>query len=261
MTIEQFEQRIAQLERRADQQRRLIDHLGAYIRTLCEIQEGIDHTKYCCPICGKFAPAFMPFVNALNVRCAHCNSLPRHRQFYLVADRILHLFARPIGVVLHFAPEKCLQDSLRLASESYFGLDLSPSPLVNVISDAQALAIPARSINFLYCCHVLEHVTYDQRAMEEVARVLKPSGVATIMVPLHGGYETREDPAISTRELRNKHYGNPNHLRYYGEDIRDRLESAGLLVERYAPSDVVTDEDANRFVLRDDVVFSCRLKG
>ncbi|MGH8474371.1 MAG: methyltransferase domain-containing protein [Methylococcales bacterium] len=200
----------------------------------------------------------LPFVKARNVRCSHCNSLPRHRLFYLVADRVLDLFSKSLGSVIHFAPEKCLQDFLRRKSSSYFGVDIKASPLVNLIADAQLLPIADHSVDFLYSCHVLEHVPDDQRAMHEISRVLKPGGVATIMVPLHGGYKTKNDPAIRTPEQRNKRYGNPNHLRYYGDDVRAQLESTGLEIERYSAADVVSEKDTRYYRLQNDVVFICR---
>lgn len=260
--LEELRAQITKLHRKLDNQIRMIKDLTSYINTLCEVQEQIDHEKFACPICGKRAPAMMPSVKTANIRCTACNSLPRHRLFYLVADRILDLFGKPLGTVLHFAPEKCLLDVFRGKSDAYYGLDIKRSPLVNLLADAQSLPIVDRSVDFLYSSHVLEHIPDDLKAMREIVRVLKTNGVATIMVPLHGGYQTKEDPNVKTSEQRHKRYGNPNHLRYYGDDIQHRLEAAGLKVERYSGVDVLAQKDTNDYRLHEkDFVFVCRRGG
>lgn len=256
--IEELRAQIKKLHRRLDNQIRMIKDLTSYIDTLCEVQEPIDHEKFACPICGKCAPAMLPFVRSTNVRCTFCNSLPRHRLFYLVADRVLNLFSKPLGTVLHFAPEKCLQDIFRNKSDMYYSVDIMVSALVNLVVDAQSLPIADQSVDFLYSCHVLEHIPDDQKAMREIARVLKSSGVATIMVPLHGGYQTKDDPEIKSPAQRDLHYGNPVHLRYYGNDVKNQLEAAGLKVERYSKDDVLTKKDTKDYRLLNNVVFICR---
>ena len=46
-----------------------------------------------------------------------------------------------------------------------------------------------------------------------------------------GGDKTYEDPAVQTPEDRTKHFGQADHVRFYGRDVRTRLEEAGLTVE------------------------------
>ena len=85
-----------------------------------------------------------------------------------------------------------------------------------------------------WCSHVLEHIPDDRKAMSEIARVLKPDGLAIVLVPLVAEVnETHEDPAIDTIALRWKYYGAGDHVRQYGKrDFIDRLEKAGLSVEQ-----------------------------
>jgi SAM-dependent methyltransferase len=76
--------------------------------------------------------------------------------------------------------------------------------------------------------HVLEHVPDDAAAMRELARVLRPDGLAVVMVPAHGDLEvTDEDPSAGEDE-RLRRFGQADHVRRYGTDLRERLGAAGF---------------------------------
>jgi len=45
------------------------------------------------------------------------------------------------------------------------------------------------------CCHVLEHIPEDRRAIREIYRILKPNGWAAVLVPTKG-LKTVEDSTI-----------------------------------------------------------------
>ena len=74
--------------------------------------------------------------------------------------------------------------------------------------------------------------------MSELFRVLKPEGIALIMVPMNGVvYElpfdeskTYEDENITTPEAREKYYGQEDHVRLYGADFKERLIESGFNV-------------------------------
>ena len=83
----------------------------------------------------------------------------------------------------------------------------------------------------MICYHVLEHVPDDASAMAEIARVLRPGGVAIVQVPHRPGVPTDEDPSAG-REERIRRFGQADHVRYYGDDFEPRLEKAGLEVNR-----------------------------
>jgi hypothetical protein len=51
------------------------------------------------------------------------------------------------------------------------------------------------------------------------------------MVPLKPSLkETYEDKSMNTPELRQKHYGQSDHLRLYGSDFQGKLENSGFNV-------------------------------
>ena len=93
----------------------------------------------------------------------------------------------------------------------------------------------------IYNSHVLEHVPDDLKAIGELYRVLKKDGICIIMIPLSDLSETLEEE-YSTPELRKKHYGEEDHLRKYGKDFKQRLESVGFTVEEIYPEDLVDYE-------------------
>jgi len=74
----------------------------------------------------------------------------------------------------------------------------------------------------------------DKKALAEIYRVLKPGGVALIMLPVIEGWAgTYENPKVTTPEERKRHYGQADHVRYYGADVRGRIRAAGFQLEEF----------------------------
>ena len=93
--------------------------------------------------------------------------------------------------------------------------------------------------------------------MAEMYRVLKPGGLAFITVPILEDEPTRENPAITSPEERKRVFGEESHVRYYGLDIRDRLESVGFDVD-FESAHSITEESLFRHGLRqDENIFLC----
>lgn len=162
--------------------------------------------------------------------------------------------------MLHVAPElflgKALQTSLSRCR--YVSCDLS-SPTAMVHLDLTRLPIADATVDLLLCSHVLEHIPDDALAMQEIARVLAPQGVALIAVPLAKG-PTQEDLSITDPRERTMRYGQEDHVRLYGDDIHDRLTRAGLLVSQVRASEVLTDGERRRFGVPDwlEPLYVCR---
>ncbi|MFQ3596235.1 MAG: class I SAM-dependent methyltransferase [Sphingomonadaceae bacterium] len=137
--------------------------------------------------------------------------------------------------VLHVAPEGQVEKWLRSFARSYLSIDLS-APRAMRHMDLTALDLPDESFSLIYCSHVLEHIEEDRKAMAELRRVLRPDGLAVIMVPIREG-GTYEDPTIRTPAERLVHFHQGDHVRIYGLDIVDRLTAAGFDVEVLRVSD------------------------
>jgi SAM-dependent methyltransferase len=52
-----------------------------------------------------------------------------------------------------------------------------------VVADATAMPFPDGCFDWVIAAEVLEHIPADQAAMDEIARVLRPGGVAAVTVP------------------------------------------------------------------------------
>jgi SAM-dependent methyltransferase len=205
-----------------------------------------------CLVCGQRGLfRFFGMPARIDACRPNCKSLERHRLFAMV-DRQVGLVRG--GDVLHFAPERALTDYLRKRSSSYVSADLFAEG-VDMKQNIEALTLRDRSFDLIFCSHVLEHVD-DKRAIGELYRVLRPAGTLIAMVPICEGWETTyENPAITRPEERDIHFGQRDHVRYYGRDFAARLEQAGFVVTTHtaSPEDIVTYG-----LLRGEEVYVCR---
>ncbi|MBK1858064.1 class I SAM-dependent methyltransferase [Cerasicoccus arenae] len=174
--------------------------------------------------------------------CPLCRSFERTRHFALYLEQQGVLKSKPR--MLHFAPEKSLAPRLRTAlGDRYVTTDLFMSG-VDRKEDITQMTFADASFDFIYCSNVLEHVTEDAAAMSELYRVLAPGGVAIVQVPIRGS-KTYEDDSITDPRERFKHFGQGDHVRYYGEDIDERLERAGFSVAPFYMLDELTLSEAD----------------
>jgi SAM-dependent methyltransferase len=202
-----------------------------------------------CPCCGATWRKFLPHGRPLryNSRCARCGSLERHRLIYSYLETKL----QP-GRYLHVAPEAVLGSFLRKRAKAYLSIDLE-HPGVDLHGDLTCLPLADNSFDFVLCVHVLEHIPDDTAAMRELRRVLKPSGFAILMVPMSARPVTYEDFSVTSPAERRKHFGQEDHVRWYGADYVQRLEKSGFSVE------VTRAGDPVRNGLRDDEdLYICR---
>ncbi len=70
----------------------------------------------------------------------------------------------------------------------YFGLDVEPGANVMFVADAHLLPIANASLDGVIMVSVLEHLYDPVRAVEQVARVLKPGGVYFSYAPFYHPY-------------------------------------------------------------------------
>jgi SAM-dependent methyltransferase len=193
--------------------------------------------KVNCPCCGWKGPKFLPhgLDHRGNARCPKCNSLERHRLYYLFLKK--HLPTKKTIKVLHFAPEKIITKLFKAFSNiDYLSADLDPEKGM-VKEDITQLSFKDDSFNLIFCSHVLEHIPDDIKAMQEVHRVLKPTGFALLQVPIKKEFNgkkisaTYEDFSITDPAERERVFGQHDHVRIYGSDFKDRLIKAGFKVE------------------------------
>jgi SAM-dependent methyltransferase len=172
-----------------------------------------------------------------NAQCGDCGAMERHRLFALFLRENPRLGT---GIVIHFAPESYMQPMLRLRADSYRSADLYRKG-VDMVLNIERLDLPDESIDLFLASHILEHVD-DRMALMQMHRCLKPGGSAIIMVPIVEGWdESYEDSSITTEKERERHFGQKDHVRLYGRDLRDRIQEAGFELAEFTarPSDTV----------------------
>lgn len=195
--------------------------------------------------------------NALAPKTA---SLERHRLIWLFLQNETNFFSHP-HKFLHVAPEYCfLKPFKKLKNIDYVTGDLS-SPWADVKLDVRSLPFDDNTFDAAMCNHVFEHIDNDILAMREFYRVLKPGGWAIFQVPIRWEQKTVEDPTITSPAEREKHYGQRDHVRYYGFDYINRLQNAGFEVEviDYA-SKIGKEKTALYALMPDEKIIFCRKK-
>lgn len=204
-----------------------------------------------CNVCG-YHGQFWPFGAAArpDALCPRCKSLERHRMLalYLLEDATNRLDGEDI---LHFAPEAFIRPLTQRATR-YVTADLM-APNVDLRVDITNLPFAAGSFGIVICNHVLEHIPDDGRALAEIHRVLRPGGRAILTVPIVWGWDrTYENPAITSPPDRDMHFGQWDHVRYYGRDFVDRIQAAQFEVSIFEAAHELHAEHA---LTRGDKVF------
>ena len=207
---------------------------------------------YTDPIDGKSYRRFLPYGYAKvreNVLAPGTLSLERHRLFWLYLKNETTFFSAPLRV-LHFAPEQAfVQKFKKQKNLTYTTTDLN-SPIADVKADICDLPFKDNSFDFIICNHVLEHIPDDTKAMQELYRVLAPSGTAIVQVPYDAKREiTFEDNTITDQRERTRIFGQYDHLRVYGMDYFKKLSSIGFNVNALDYTSSISSDDIERYRL------------
>jgi SAM-dependent methyltransferase len=178
--------------------------------------------------------------------------MSRQRVLWLYLHRETDILQRPL-LVVQFAPDWA---SFRQLSKTphiaYVTGDIRRSPLIKRQMDITDIPFGDQTVDVVLVSHVLEHVPDDRLAMREIRRILRPSGVALLQHPIVIGQATTdEDPGVTDPRDRLARWGQPDHVRAYGADYRQRLVRAGFNVEVIAYHDTLNREQATRYRLQD----------
>lgn len=157
--------------------------------------------------------------------------------------------------VLHIAPEQeFLRRFKKMKNLKYISADLY-SPIVDVKADILNLPFENESFDVVFCNHVLEHIVDDNKAMSELYRVLKPGGWGIFQVPMKNSLkETYEDFTITDPKERQKHFGQYDHVRWYGLDYFERLKNVGFKTEPLYYSQKFSKDDIKKFGLMENEI-------
>lgn len=209
-------------------------------------------TRYTDPIDGKSFREFLPYGYGKqrgNVLSPSTLSLERHRLLWLYLKNETNFFSENLKV-LHFAPEQAFYKRFRkLNNLDYTTTDLN-SPLADVKADICALPFHDNTYDVILCNHVLEHISDDTKAMQELYRVLKPRGMAILQIPQDYSREkTFEDNSITDKKERAAIFGQYDHVRIYGMDYFDKLRNIGFIVTEEHYTDQILPELVEKYCL------------
>lgn len=184
--------------------------------------------------------------------CEKCDSQERHRFIceYIKKNKNIIKDKR----IVHCAAEICFKYIPELA-EVYYKINLNPNPYLDETKmDIKDMIFESETIDTFICSHVLEHVKDDDKAMKEIARILRKDGTAILLVPIDGREHTTE-------------FANPNekdfdHYRNYGYiDFINKLKLYFTSVKRILPQDILTPEAIELFSLsyeNNQGIFECK---
>jgi hypothetical protein len=205
-----------------------------------------------CNICGhigKFRATARP--PRFDARCPRCGSLERHRHQALWIK--WNEDALRGKRILHIAPDNALRPLYRVLSSQYLSGDIRPWNSDRELNLEQ-LDLPNESWDVVVANHVLEHVD-DRKALAEIHRVLAPGGFAILSFPIAPAFEKTYENAEVPPEQRRLHFGQGDHLRYYGADAGDRIAAAGFNVTTHRAAEPYVHRHS---ILRDECHFIAR---
>ncbi len=219
--------------------------------------------KFTDPIDGRSFRKFLPYgyvkqrENALSPSTL---SLERHRLMWLfLRDNTTFFTATKKLKVLHIAPEQCFLDIFRKQQNlNYITSDLQ-SPIADVKADICDLPFKENEFDIVFCNHVLEHISNDTKAIQELYRVLKPGGFGIFQIPQDLSKAiTFEDNTITDRKECAKLFGQYDHVRVYGRDYFDKLRATGFKVDEVDYTKKITKDKQSRFCLmKGDILPIC----
>lgn len=232
--------------------------IARLIKKLYLTSRGIYYVgnKYKCPLCNHSFRRMLPAGSDLevikekniigsglriNALCPYCQSTDRDRLIFLFLKNKTEIFKHKVKI-LHIGPEPSLYRMLKKHKNISYITGTKYSEGIYYHKDIDSidlLQLPFNDGDFdmVICNHVLEHINDDAKAMLEIFRVLNNHGTAILQVPISNTIgQTYEDSTITDPKLREKHFGQFDHVRiYYGKDYKNRLENAGFKVQTYNP--------------------------
>jgi len=198
-----------------------------------------------CIICGS-GGELLPHRGKPNRKCPNCGSLARQRNLYkyLQDNNLIEN-----KTILHIAPEQCLKNIISLKSKYCVFADKNNhfnKPFLSKLDITDLSILNKNSFDLAICFHVLEHILDDIKAIIEIKKVLKPSGLLFLSVPIDGeSTYIWTDEHIESKK-KDGTWGLPGryggHYRTYGLSDLDKIlkEHFGSVVNS---SQTMTSED------------------
>jgi SAM-dependent methyltransferase len=165
--------------------------------------------------------------------------------FHAARRRVLVCSGGP-GLLRHMAAHDAVSANLRRTLFADTECDLRRAPFADAAFDA------------VICAYVLSYIDDDAAALREMFRILRPRGAAWIVVPQDLSLAAAEEGAHLPPAGRAEKFGNACHMRLYGMDFAQVLESAGFAVTDLVPRAELPAGDIARLGLQpEDRLYRC----
>lgn len=189
-----------------------------------------------------------------NYACPICKSIDRERWLYYLLIKKVNINSAK-GRILHFAPERHITNLIKNNIDiDYYTGDIVKGRAMHV-TDITNIQYSDKSMDYIICNHVLEHIEDIESAISEIRRVLKDDGVFIFSFPICTDMKTLEDSSIISDADRLKYYGQKDHVRLYGMDYADIYARYGFVLEICSPKDMLQKEEIEKYgFIEDDVV-------
>lgn len=204
-----------------------------------------------CPCCGWRGSFFMPYIDRgyvnFNYVCPACKSQARHRGHVMFYRKYYKDIS---GCLLYIAPEKNVDYFRANHKLSVFTSNYPDKGNSDFCFDLCNIASNDNMFDFIICNHVLEHVSDDRKALQELYRILKPGGVLILSVPIN----------FSLNETKKHNKPDPSHTYHfylYGKDFISRIPSV-FTIEEYDFKSLFTQHEYQAIRLSDDKIFVCK---
>jgi len=211
-----------------------------------------------CPSCKAHLRKFITYQyeNFNDQICPKCGSLSRTRALTLYLDK--NIIENEINI-LDFSPHRSLFNYWKSKKVNYIANDYENEFLSNSQEDITSLSFNKEQFDLIICYHVLEHIPNDDKAMNELYRVLKSNSLLLAQVPFKEG-KTDEDLSITDPEIRKTRFGQKDHVRYYGkEDFIKKLKLVGFGVTDLNSTKGLNDDLIRFYGLnKEDTIFICK---
>lgn len=217
---------------------------------LCVIRDLTGSKKVQCNICGWQGEAFYPNTGSgyyeLNTVCPRCFCQDRHRTLVRILEAKTNFFSSE-PFVIEVAPMRTFQKlCLDRKKGNYISFDYERYAMEK--GDITKMRFDDNYCDYFLCFHVLEHITEEELAMNEIRRVLKNTGVLIMQVPVIWRLD-------STIEYEKPDPRETGHVRRYGRDFGSRMESYGFVVKQVSIEEVATKPDILRFGYSSDPIY------
>lgn len=123
------------------------------------------------------------------------------------------------------------------------------------VIDVTDICYPEETFDYVIINHVLEHIKAERSAMLEIKRVLKTDGKVIFSMPICETDNTYEADRNLSEEECLKMYGQKDHVRLYGRDVKEHMEEYGYKIKEYKVCDILSSQDIKnmRLIAKDKI--------